>query len=90
MEVARHLAPHPSQSTVKLGRYPLPPFPLLTGKDPAPRRPGLPAFVNPEPLVRIKTNHALNRGGKASCVYLDIFVVVAGSNQLNRRVAMKK
>ena len=46
--------------------------------------------MNPEPLVRIKTDHALNCRCEASGVHLDVFAVIAGANQLNRRVAVKE
>ena len=55
-----------------------------------PRRPCLPALMNPEPLVRVKTDHALNRRCEASGVNLDVLAVIAGTNQLDRRVAVKK
>src|SRR6266545_7870032 len=51
---------------------------------------GLPAFMNPEPLIRVKTDHVLNRRRKASRVHLDVFTVIAGANQLDWRVTMKK
>jgi hypothetical protein len=36
--------------------------------------------MNPEPLVRVKPDHALNRCRKVSRIHFDVFVVVAGSN----------
>src|SRR2546421_6474245 len=54
------------------------------------RWPCLPAFMNPEPLVRVKTDHPFNRRGEASRVHLDVFMMFPGSNQLDRWVAMKK
>ena len=39
-----------------------------------------PAFVNPEPLLGVGANHALDGRGEIRGVYLDIAFVVAGAN----------
>ena len=39
-----------------------------------------PAFVNPEPLFRIGSDHAFDGGGKVRRVRLDIAFVVAGAH----------
>ena len=43
-------------------------------------RPRLPTLVNPQPLVRIKPDHALNRRGKPRGVHLNILLLISGSN----------
>jgi len=58
--------------------YLLPPAVCLLIQILAPRWPRLPAFMNPEPLVRVKTHHALNAAAKRRCSQLDVFSVVAG------------
>src|SRR5258706_16182867 len=50
-----------------------------------PRRSRLPALMNPEPLVRVQSHHALNRSGEARRIHPDVLIVIAGSNQFDRR-----
>ncbi len=44
------------------------------------RRPCLPALVNPEPLIRIETNHSLHGSREIGSVQLNVFCVVAGAH----------
>ena len=55
-----------------------------------PWRPCLPALMDPEPLVRVKTDHPLNGRREASRVHLNVLIMIAGANQLDRRVTVKK
>src|SRR6185436_1813641 len=54
------------------------------------RRPRLPAPVNPHPLIRIKPNHVLHRGGKTRSVYFQVLFMIAGAHELNRRIPVKE
>src|SRR5437763_7758520 len=50
----------------------------------------VPAFVNPEPLIRVGADHALKGGGKVRCVDFDVALLVARADKFDRRVAVKK
>ncbi len=55
-----------------------------------PFRPRLPAFVNPQPLFRIKLDHPFHCRGKACGIDFDILAMIAGAHQIDRRVTVKE
>ena len=50
----------------------------------------VPAFVNPEPLVWVGANHALDGSSEISCVDFDVTLLVACADKFDRRVAVKE
>ncbi len=46
--------------------------------------------MNPQPLVGVEANQALDSRGESRGVDFDVLFVIAGAHQLNRRIAMKE
>src|SRR2546425_3246469 len=46
--------------------------------------------MNPQPLIGVEADQALDRRGESRGVDFDVLFVIAGAHQLDRRIAMKE